>query len=192
MLRRSGQFEPLQFAFPPSNRLMRVLGPVVGPQAAIVFCYKANGSKGRRIGKKLVRHNPARREAMLLEQLLQQLFGGFRISLSLDEEVQYLAFIVHGAPQLKAFPSDHDDHLIEVPVIAGLGTDTTQFSSDDGSKLQEPASDRLVGDVQAYFGEHLLHIAETRSKPRIQPDRMADNFRWKAVTLEGKLAHGAN
>ena len=51
---------------------------------------------------------------------------------------------------------------------------------------------RAVGDVQASFGEHLLHIAETQSEPDIQPDRMADNFRWKAVTLEGELAHQAS
>jgi hypothetical protein len=88
----------------------------------------------------------------------------------LDEEVQNLAFIVHGAPEPIAFPPDHDDHLVEVPVIAGSGTGTAQVSGDDGSKLQEPAADSLVGDVQASFGEHLLHIAETQSEPGIQPD----------------------
>ncbi len=40
---------------------------------------------------------------LFLEQLLHQLFGGFRIALPLDEEVQNFAFIINGAP--KPIPS---------------------------------------------------------------------------------------
>ncbi len=74
-------------------------------------------------------------------------------------------------------------------MIAGPGTGAAQVSGDDGSKLQEPATNGLVGDVQTSFGDHLLNIAETQSEPAIQPDRMADNFRWKAVTFERELTH---
>ncbi len=42
---------------------------------------------------------PDRREAMFLEQLAQELPRGFRIAPALDEEVQDLAFIVHGGPK---------------------------------------------------------------------------------------------
>ena len=34
-------------------------------------------------------------------------------------------------------------------------------------------------------GEHLLHITETQIEPGIQPDRMADEIGWEAMTLEG-------
>ena len=54
-----------------------------------------------------------------------------------------------------------DDHFIQVPVIAGPRTAAAQIGSDRRSKLQEPASNSLVGDVQAPLGEHLLHIAKT-------------------------------
>jgi hypothetical protein len=142
---------------------------VVGPQTTIVFCDKANGSKGCGVRPKFVRHDPAWREVLLLEQLI----SGSYISLPLDEEVQNLALIVHGAPK----SITHDPHLIEVPVIAGPGTSTAQVSGDDGSKLQEPTSDSLVGDIQTSFGEHLLNIAEAQGEPGIQPDRMAGDFR---------------
>ena len=45
-LRRARWLEPLLFALPPPNRLMRALGSVVGPQTAVVFCYKAYSSEG--------------------------------------------------------------------------------------------------------------------------------------------------
>ena len=109
---------------------MRVLGPVAGSQSAVVLRRKADGSKGRRIGPKFVRHDPAWREAMLFEQLLHQLFSGFRITPALGEEVQNLAFIVHGA--------------------------------------------------------------EAQSEPGIEPDRMADDFGWEAMTLSGELEHRPN
>ena len=38
-------------------------------------------------------------------------------------------------------------------------------------------------------GEHLLHITETQSEPGVEPDRMADDIGWEAVTLKGELAH---
>ncbi len=49
-----------------------------------------------------------------------------------------------------------------------------------------------VGDVQAALGEHLLNIAVTQSGPGVQPDRMADDIRWEAVTIKGELAHRAS
>jgi hypothetical protein len=46
VLRRSGRLKPLQFTFPPSNRLVRILGSVVGSQTAVVFSRKAYGTEG--------------------------------------------------------------------------------------------------------------------------------------------------
>ncbi len=38
VLRRSGRLEALQFSLPSSNRLMRVLGPIVGAMTVDMFC----------------------------------------------------------------------------------------------------------------------------------------------------------
>jgi len=61
---------------------------------------------------------------------------------------------------------------------------TAQVSGDDGSKLQEPAANGLVGDVQTSLREHILHIAKAQREPGIQPDRMADDVGREAVPLE--------
>ncbi len=162
---------------------MRVLSSVVGPRTPVVFCHKAYSSEGCRVRAKFVCHDPGGREALLLEQLLHQLLGGFGISLALDEDVQNLAFMVDGAPQPIALASDDDHHFVEVPVITGLRVGAAQIGGNDGSKLQEPSADGLVGDVQAPLGEHLLDIAEADSEPGVEPDRVADNFGREAVRL---------
>lgn len=66
-------------------------------------------------------------------------------------------------------------------MIAGPGTGAAQVSGDDGSKLQEPAANGLVGDIQASFGEHLLYIAATERKPEIQPDDMLNDLWRKSI-----------
>ncbi len=120
---------------------MRILGPVVGPQTAIVFCCNAYSSEGRRVRPKFVRHDPCWSEALLLEQLLHQLFGGFGIVPSLNEEVQNLAFVHDGAPEPIVFPLDDDHHLVAVPVIAGLRAGTAQIGGENRPEFQEPAAD---------------------------------------------------
>jgi hypothetical protein len=37
--------------------------------------------------------------------------------------------------------------------------------------------------AQAALGEQLLNIAVTQSEPGVQPNRMADDIGWQAVTL---------
>ncbi len=76
-----------------------------------------------------------------------------------------------------------------MPMIAGLRAGAAQVGGDDGSKLQEPAPDGFVGDVQAALGEHLLDIAKAQGEPGVQPDRLADDVGREAVTLERELAH---
>jgi len=114
---------------------MRILGSIVGSLTVDMFCREAERSEGRRVGPKLVCHDPGWRETLLLEQLPHQSFGGFRIASALDEEVQNLAFIVNGAPKPVTFSPDHDDHLVEVPMIAGPRSTPAQVGSNGKSKL---------------------------------------------------------
>ncbi len=179
-------------ALNPLRNTNRAFGLVVSPRTAIVFCRKAYSSEGRRVRPKLVHDDPGWCEALLLEQLLHQLSCGFGVAPSLNEEIQNLAFIVHSAPEPIVLPLDDDHHLIEVPMIAGLRAGTAQIGGDDRPELQEPAAHGLVGDIQAPLGEHLLNIAVTQSEPGVQPDRMADDIGWEAVTLKGELAHRAS
>ena len=77
-------------------------------------------------------------------------------------------------------------------VTGAAGAGTAEIGGDGRSELQEPATDGLVEDVQAPLGEHLLNIAVTQSEPGVQPDRMADDIGWEAVTLKGELAQRAS
>ena len=50
------------------------------------------------------------------------------------------------------------------------------------AKLQCPLPHRLVTDHDAAGGQHLLDHSQAQREAEIQPDRVADDLGWKAVT----------
>jgi len=66
-------------------------------------------------------------------------------------------------------------HLIEVPEQGGPWPKLLQIARDLGAKLQRPASNSLIADVDAALGQKLLNAPKTEREPEIQPDR-ASNY----------------
>jgi hypothetical protein len=67
----------------------------------------------------------------------------------LNEHVQHLALIVDGAPQIHLPTIDQHDHFIEVPAVVSFRPGMPQVSRNHRTKLQDPAADGLVADIQA-------------------------------------------
>jgi hypothetical protein len=109
---------------------MRVLGPVVGHQTAIVFCHKANSSEGGRVRSKFVGHNPGWREALLLEQLLHQLSSGIGVSPVLGEEVHDLP---PGSIPLASYDCCSHDVSGDLPGAPGLQRADRRLHQDQNS-----------------------------------------------------------
>ena len=139
---------------------------------------------GGAIGTELVSRNPRWREALLLQQLSQQAPGRLGASPWLDEEIQNLPFISHGASKPMFAASDFDDHLIQMPARARLRAASTKIARDQAAKIQEPSADSFIRNVDAPLGEHFFHVTEGQRKAGIEPDRMHDDWRRKAMALE--------
>ena len=73
--------------------------------------------------------------------------------------------------------SDNNDHLIEMPMVAGLGTHMAQVSRNRCAKFGEPASYALVGNVQAPLRKKILHISVAQSEPSVEPNGVANDVR---------------
>src|SRR5215218_6678652 len=50
--------------------------------------------------------------------------------------------------QPQPFASDHDSHLVEVPLGAWPRTKPTEVTSERWPELENPASNRFIGDVE--------------------------------------------
>jgi hypothetical protein len=78
------------------------------------------------------------------------------------------------------------------PWSLGLGRARRRSAATVGPNYRNQRRRGLVGGVQAPLGKDLLNIAVTQREPGVQPDRMADDIGWDAVTLKEELAHRAS
>ena len=115
--------------------------------------------EGSAVRAQLVGRHSRRREALLSEQVAHELDGRRPVSTTLDQDLQDLAFLVDGTPQIHVLACDADDHFVEMPAIAGSRTAPPQTPSDRRSKFEHPTANALVGDVEATLRKKLLDIA---------------------------------
>lgn len=53
------------------------------------------------------------------------------------------------------------------------------------AELGDPATDRLIGNVQPAFGQQILDVAVTQREPQIQPNRVLDDRGREAMAGVG-------
>jgi hypothetical protein len=90
--------------------------------------------------------------------------------------------MIDGAPQVHPLAGDADDHLVEVPPVARAWAAPSQLTCDPGPEFQNPAPHRLIGNIEPALGEQILHVATAQGEPEIQPDRVLDDWRRKAMS----------
>src|ERR1700719_4896182 len=147
-LRRCRRFEALHLALAPSHYLVRILRPIVFSQALLMVAGKPEMPEGSAVGAQLVGRHPRRREALFAEQLAHQLDGRRPVATTLDQDLEDLALVVDGTPQIHLLARDPDDHFVEMPAIARSRTAPSQSPSDRRSEFGHPAAIALIGDVE--------------------------------------------
>src|SRR5215510_2314944 len=76
---------------------------------------------------------------------------------------------------------DGEKHLIQVPLVPGLGASMLQLIGVVLPKLQTPLTDGFMGHVDTALEQELLHVAITQREAIGEPDPMTDNLAGKAV-----------
>jgi hypothetical protein len=171
-----GRFEPLHLPFPPSGRLVRVLGPVVEPSVATVLDPGHHLAPGRTVARELVRDHHPRRPPLALQQLAQQALGRPLVAPALNQDVEDEPGLIDGAPQPVLHPGDHDGDLIEVPFVASPGQPAPDLVGERLAELPGPPPHGLVAHGDAAGGQHPLDHAQAEREPEVQPDRVADDL----------------
>jgi hypothetical protein len=115
------RFEPLHLALSPSHDLMRVLSLIVHPEPLLMAAGQMEIPEGGAVGPQLVGHNQPGREALLSEKFAHQLRGSPPVSPRLDQDIEDLALVIDGAPQIHSPSSDAHDHLVQMPPVVRRG-----------------------------------------------------------------------
>ena len=99
------------------------------------------------------------------------------------EDVDHVAVLVHGAPEILPSTPDRHEQLVQIPGVAHPLASAPQPPRVVGSEGLAPLPDRLVGDADPAFGEKILDITKTQAKAVVQADRVTDDLGREAVAV---------
>ena len=162
---------------------MGVLGPVVLVFGLAVLDRAHQFAVGDAVGGEAVGDQDPGNPALLLHELGQEPLGGLGVAPALDQDVQDVAVLVDGPPQVLPLAVDLDVDLVQVPFVAGPGSSAPQPAGVLGPELRAPLPDGLVGDDDPAGQEQQLHLAEAQRETVIQPHRLGDDLRREPEPL---------
>ncbi len=95
-----------------------------------------------------------------------------------------LAPLIGGTIHLKHIRAQWDEVLRLASSIRQGTVTASQVLREERAELDGPAPHGLVGDLDSALSQQLLHVAMAERKAVVEPDRVRDDLRWKAVPVE--------
>ena len=138
----SGRFEPSHLAFALPRRLMRNFRSIVLVLRRAVRDRWHDGAVGRRVAGKFVRDQSSRLTALPFQQLAEKARGRTPIAPGLDQDVDDVAVLVNGAPEVLPPTLDVHEQFVQVPGIPQASSDrkSTRLNSSHIQKSRMPSS----------------------------------------------------
>src|SRR5207249_6075502 len=110
---------------------MGILCSVIPPATCVVPPRNTKFAQRRAVGSKLIGHDGGRSDALLLQKFPHQLERRLAVSPRLNENIQDLAFAVHGTPDVQLFAVDGDEHFVEMPASVRPRPSSSQLARND-------------------------------------------------------------
>src|ERR1019366_563167 len=134
----------LHLAFSSSGRLMRVLGSIVTPSAALMASFYFEGTCCRWIRSKVIRDEFFWDKAIFLQKLAHEFKRRPLVPPALDQHIEHFALGVDGAPRIDYAAIDFEIDFVQMPSRIGLGSAFAQVRCDLRPKMVHPAPNSLV------------------------------------------------
>jgi hypothetical protein len=120
-----------------------------------------------------------------LEQFPKELLGSLFVPSALHQDIEHIAMLINCSPEIVQLGVDAEKDLVKVPFVAGLGTTSTQLLGRVLAKFLAPLPDRFIAEDDPTLGHQFFDIAIAEWKTEIEPDRVRDNLRGKAIARVG-------
>src|SRR3954451_10227329 len=159
---------------------MRHLGAVVEIAALPMFHMRQDLAFRRGVALELVGDDDLWGILQALQQLAKEALGCFGIAPALYRDVEHVAVLVHGTPEIVLLATDAQKHLIHEPFVARPWPTPLQRVGKQPTEAQTPIADALVADHDATGSEDGLDLAQAEAEAVIQPHRVLDDLGWKA------------
>ena len=136
---------------------------------------------GDTVAAQRVGHEPHGFLSLTLQQSAEESPHGPRVPTGLDEDVDQITVLIHGAPEILALTVDRHEDFIQEPRIAESTLSALQLPSVIGAEFPAPLPNGFVRHDDAAFGKQILDIPEAQAVSVVEPDGMADDFGRKAM-----------
>ena len=140
-LRVRGGFEPSHLSLALAGRLMRDFGSIVLVPLRAVHDSRHYEAVRRRVAAKLVGNQTPRHPALPFQQLAEKAGGCTPIAPWLDEDVDDVAVLIDGSPEIVLAPLNVHEEFVHVP---GVAQSSLPGARGDG-RTQDRTSDTTVG-----------------------------------------------
>src|ERR1700745_30189 len=154
---------------------MRDLSAIVEIAALAVLDLGQDLAFGGSVALELVCDDHPRNIPQALQQLAEEPRGRGRIAPALNQNVEDISSLIDRAPKIVLLAADPDEHLVHVPLVAGLGPPPLQRIGEDPAEAQAPLADALVADDDSTRRQDQLNIPLAQAEAVIEPDRMLDD-----------------
>ena len=128
-LRLPWRFEPAHLSLALSRRLMRHLGTIVRVSVRAMGDGRHDRSVRSRVAAQLVGDQPPRLTLLALQQLAEKTCGSPTVTTRLDEDIEDVAILIDGTPEIVSPSLDGDEDLVQVPDVAQPALSTPEPAS---------------------------------------------------------------
>jgi hypothetical protein len=118
-----------------------------------------------------------------LEQLAEEFLRRLLVPPALHQDIEHAPILIDRPPEIVPLTTNGEKHFIEMPLVTRLRPTTTQLIGILLAEFPAPLPDRFIRYDDAAGQQEFLHIAVAQAETEVQPDAMADDFRWKSVIL---------
>ena len=137
----------------------------------------------RAVAFQLVRDQSKPNLCLTLQKLAKEALRCTTVAPRLDEDIDHVAVLVDGTPQILPFAVDRYEDFVQKPCISESTPATFQTPDIIETKLPTPPANGLIGHDDPSLGEQIFDISAADTESVVEPDRMTDDFGWIAVTV---------
>ncbi len=116
-LRVPGGLKPLHAPLALAGRLMGILRTVIEITVLAMFHPREDFPLRRPVAFELVGEDHAGHVGEPLEEFTEELLGSPLVAPTLHEDIEDIAVLIHGSPEIMTFAMNCQNHLIQVPFV---------------------------------------------------------------------------
>ena len=160
----AGRFELAHLSFSLACGLIRDFGAVVGVAAGVVIHGRQDGSQRRPVAFQFVGNDSERFFPLAPQQSSKESLCGGLIAARLKQDVDHVAVLIHGTPQVLLLAVDPDEDFIQVPDVAEATPTPLQSPGIVRAELLTPVSNCFISDDDAAFGQEIFHFSRCQTR----------------------------